>query len=58
MDAIERHLEVILHNFYYGGCGLYAQIYTYQLLDNPSDTDSGRLMCIYSAVQNHKDRRV
>lgn len=58
MDAVERHFEVFLRNIYYGGSGLYAQIYTYQLLDNPFSSDSGRFRCIYPAVQNHEDRRV
>ena len=53
MDAVKRHLKVILHNFYYGGSGLYAQIYPYELLDNSPDTDSGRFRRIYPAVQNH-----
>ena len=53
MDAVERHLEVILHHLCNGRSGLYAQIYTYELLDNPPDTDSGRFRCIYPAVQNH-----
>ena len=53
MDAVERHFKVILHNLFYGDSGLYAQIYPYELLDNPPDTDSGRFRCIYPAVQNH-----
>ena len=53
MDAVERHIKVILHNICNDSSGLYDQIYTYELLDNPSDSDSGWLMRIYPAVQNH-----
>ena len=58
MDAVKRHLKIILHNFYYGSNCLYAQIYPYQLLDNPSNPDSGRLMRINPAVQSNKDRGI
>ena len=58
MDAVERHIKVILHNICNGSSGLYDQIYTYELLDNPSNPDSGRLMRIYPAVQSNKDRGI
>ena len=58
MDAVERHLEVFLHHLCNGRSGLYAQIYPYELLDNPPNPDSGRLRCIYPAVQNNKDRGI